>query len=417
MPSIAAFTLACGTPLLVEKISGVNSVALTWLTRFGHAHDPENRLGRAAVTAEMLMRGDSERDARAQADAFDRIGSSRSIDAGKRFMRLSTTVLREHLDAAAGLFADNILRPRFDEASLEPSRDLALQALAGLEDDPQHVAVLAARERHHPAPLNRSGYGDEAGLNALTREEIASAWAAAARPEGTILSVAGAVEPERVHELFDGLLAGWSGAAPEFELGATPPRGYAHKDDADANQVQIVLVHDAPPEPDPNAVKERLLTSVLSGGMSGRLFTEVREKRGLCYSVSASFGAERDRGTVTAYVGTTPERAQESLDVLTQELIRITTPGGAITREEFDRAVVGMKSRLVFSGESSAARSSALASDWHRLGRTRSLEELAEDIDRVSLDELNDYARSRRLGRVTVQTLGPKALTVPAELG
>jgi len=416
MNDIAAIETASGAALLVEKISGVNSVAITWLVPFGNAHDPIDRLGRSAVVSEMLMRGDQQRDSRAQADAFDRIGASRSIDPTKRYMRFSTTVLAHRLEEAAALFADNVLRPSLSEDALGPAKDLALQSLASLQDDPQQLAVLAARERHHPEPLNRSGYGTADGINALTAQQASEGWNAAARPNGSMIAVAGDVTPDTAKMVFEATLSDWSGEAPAFTEGGEPPRGYAHHEDPDANQVQVVVVHDGPPESSADAVKERFVASVLSGGMSGRLFTEVREKRGLCYSVSAAFAAEKDRGTTTAYVGTTPERAQESLDVLSQELIRITTPQGAITEDEFERAKIGMKSRLVVSGESSGARAAALASDWHRLGRVRTLDEMAADIDRVTLGELNEYAKQRSLGRVTVQTLGPSPLELPAEL-
>ncbi|MEM7755104.1 MAG: pitrilysin family protein [Planctomycetota bacterium] len=416
MADISAIETASGAALLVEKISGVNSVALNWLVPFGHAHDPVDRLGRASVLSEMLMRGDEQRDSREQADAFDRIGASRGIDPGKRYMRFSTTVLSDRFADAAALIADNVLRPRLGQAALSPAQDLAQQSLESLQDDPQQLAVIGARARHHQEPLNRSGYGTAEGIAALTADDAGAHWLAAAKPVSSIVSVAGNVTAEQAEAVFAPLFAGWQGEATGFELGGEPPRGYAHHDDAEANQVQIVVVHDGPKESDDESVLERFVASVLSGGMSGRLFTEVREKRGLCYSVSASFAAEKDRGTTTAYVGTTPERAQESIDVLTQELVRITTEAGAITPDEFERAKVGMKSRLVFSGESSGARAAALASDWHRIGRTRTLEEMAQRIDAVTLDAVNAYARTRTLGRVTVQTLGPKALTVPADL-
>ena len=416
MSDITAQHTDNGAALLVEKISGVNSAALTWLVPFGHAHDPENQLGRAAVVSEALMRGDQKRDSKQQADAFDRLGATRSIDPSKRFMRFAATVLADRLPELAELFADNLLRPRFEDAAITAAKDLAGQSLASIEDDPQTLAVLGARERHHPAPLNRTGYGTQEGIDAVTRDAAVESWHAAARPEGAIISVAGAVDASGVKSIFDAALAEWKGTPPGFDIGADAPRGYAHREDAEANQVQIVVVHDGPNENDPNAVKERLITAVLSGGMSGRLFTEVREKRGLCYAVSASFAAEKDRGTTTAYVGTTPERAQDSLDVLVEQLLHITTPEGAITPDEFERAVIGMKSRFVFSGESSAARSAAIASDWHRIGRVRSLDEMAAAIDAVTLDELNDYAKTRTLGRVTVQTLGPRALDVPKDI-
>jgi predicted Zn-dependent peptidase len=209
----------------------------------------------------------------------------------------------------------------------------------------------------------------------------------------------------------EGLLADWKGSGPAYEAGPDAPRGYEHEQD-DSAQVQIVAVHDAPREPSEEVILEKLVVSVLSGGMSSRLFTEVREKRGLCYAVNASYGASKEFGTVTSYVGTTPERAQESLDVLLAELRRIGNDK-PITPEEFRRAVNGMKSRIVFSGESTGGRASALAADIHNRGRARSLDEITAEVDAVTLDQLNEYAAARKLGRLTIQTVGPKPLTPP----
>jgi predicted Zn-dependent peptidase len=126
--------------------------------------------------------------------------------------------------------------------------------------------------------------------------------------------------------------------------------------------------------------------------------------------VWASYGAEREYGRTVAYAGTTPERAQETLDVTLNELRRIGRADGKITEEELERARIGMKSRLVFSGESSSARATALAHDVRKLGRARSLDEMAARIDGVELGALNAYLAGRELGRVTVATIGPKEL-------
>src|SRR5690606_12026542 len=131
-------------------------------------------------------------------------------------------------------------------------------------------------------------------------------------------------------------------------------------------------------------------------------------------AVSASYTADREFGVLSAYVGTSPERAQQSLDVLLAELHRINTPEGRVTADELARAREGLLSRLVFSGESTGARASALAADLRRLGRPRTLEELADRIRAVTLDELNAYLARRQPGKLTIQTLGPAELTVPA---
>ena len=401
-------------PVIVESIPSVRSAALAWLIPAGSATDPEDLQGLSPLYAELLMRGAGDRDSRAHADAMDRLGASRSSEAGTTFVHVSATVLGDQMARAMGLIVDMVRRPRMDESSLEPARTLAIQAIQSLQDDPQGRASLLARQRHLPEPINRSGLGTIEGLEAATREDVVRGWSRRARPGGSILAIAGAVNAEALFGRLDRLLDGWEGSAEQIVPKGVPPRGYAHEPD-ESSQVQIMVLCDAPPEPDPDSMLERVVIGVLSGGMSCRLFTEVRERRGLCYSVSASYKAQRDFGLVRAYVGTTPERAQESLDVLIEQLKRINTPEGRITPEEFQRAIVGMKSRVVFSGESTAARAGALAGDQHRLGRPRPLAEIAGQIDRITLDQVNEYLGRRELGRLTIQTLGPGPLTPPSE--
>ncbi len=409
---ITTTTLSCGTPLVVETIPGVRSAAMTWLVPAGCAADPPHLEGISAMWAELICRGAGGLDSRAHADALDRLGAGRSTDVGTFYLRLGATTLGDRLIETFPLLVDMIRRPRMEENAVEPARDLALQAIESLKDDPQQRAMLAARARHHPAPINRSGLGTPEGLAAVTRADLVSGWSRAAVPGRSIIAAAGAVEPGPLAAALEGMLKGWTGTVAEPAMGPAAPRGYAHEVD-ESNQVQVVVVHDGPPEPSEDSLLEKVVVSVLSGGMSGRLFTEVREKRGLCYSVSAGYRGDRDYGAVSAYVGTTPERAQESLDVLISELVRLHTPGGRVTEDEFRRAVVGMKSRLIFSGESTGARAAALAADMHKFGRPRSLDELSRKIDAVTLEQVNAYLARRRMGSLTIQTLGPAALNPP----
>ena len=407
--SIRRVQLGCGLPLIVERMGGVRSAALTWLIPAGASCEANDRRGLASMWSELICRGAGDLDSRAHADALDRLGVNRSSSPGGLFLSVGASLVGSRLTDALPLIVDMVTRPRFDEQSIGPSRELAIQAIKSLEDDPYERAVIAARERHLPDPLGRSTYGDIAGLTAITRADITGGWASRARPEGSILAIAGDVAVEEIVPVLDELLEGWAGRADEPAQGATPARGRHHVED-DTNQVQIVLVHDAPREEDTDSMLERVITYVLSGGMSGRLFTEVRERRGLCYAVSAAYRSSRDFGVSTAYVGTTPDRASTSLEVLQAELERINTPEGQVTEEEFQRAIIGLKAGLVLSGESTAARASALASDVHKLGRPRSLDEVAERIDAITLDEVNGYAAKRTLGETTVVTLGPQAV-------
>jgi predicted Zn-dependent peptidase len=412
MNAITTRILDCGMPLIVEIIPGVQSAGLSWLIPAGTATEPAQRQGLSTMWAELLLRGAGDLSSRQHADALDRCGVSRSTDVGAYHVRIGATLLGSRLIEALPLLVDMVRRPRFDAESIEPVRDLALQAIESVKDDPHERASLAARRRHYPVPFDRAPIGTVDGITSASRDEIVRGWSERAVPGGSILAVAGAVDPDALAAKLNMVLSGWAGAAPAIAIGPTPRRGYAHETDQ-SNQVQIMILHDAPTEAHPDSLPEKIVVSVLSGGMSGRLFSEVREKRGLCYSVSASYAPGKDFGAVVGYVGTTPERAQQSLDVMLAELARINTPAGPIAREEFDRAVVGMKSRLVFSGESTAGRAASLAHDHHRLGRARSLDEVARQIDAVTLDQVNAYVSRRRLGAMTIQTLGPTPLTPP----
>ncbi len=412
MNKITVRKLECGMPLVVEEMAGVRSAALSWLVPGGVATEPEGKQGLCPMWSELLLRGAGDRSSREHADALDRLGVGRSAEPGMQHLRIAATMLGTRVMEALPLIVDMVRRPRMEEESIGPVRDLALQAIESLKDDPHGRAGLAARTRHFPGPFNRSTLGTVEGLGSITRADLVDGWAARARPGGSILGLAGAVDPDAAARTLDELLKGWSGDWPEATPSGTPPRGYAHETD-ESNQVQIIVLMDGPREPEPASILEKVVASVLSGGMSGRLFTEVREKRGLCYSVSAGYSGGKQFGAVEAYVGTTPERAQQSLDVLMAELERINSAAGKVDESELARAKIGMKSRLVFSGESTNARAASIASDLHRLGRPRSLDEIAGQIDAVTLERVNGYLAGRKLGRMTVQTLGPAALTMP----
>lgn len=414
MNRITTTVLDCGMPLLVEQMEGVRSASLCWLLPAGAGTDPDDRQGLSTMWAELLHRGAGTLDSRAQADALDRLGLVRDTEVRAQYLRITATMIGDRMEAALPLLADMVLRPRFEAEAMEPTRELAIASLIGLKDNPSERAHILLSQLHNELPINRSGLGTEAGLAAITREDLVRGWERQARPGRSILAVAGEVDPGAIARQLNDLLKSWSGKPPELTLRPSTTRGsFRHVDDP-SNQVQVYLSHQAPPEPNSDARLEALLASVLSGGSSSRLFTEIREKRSLCYAVSASYAADKLFGRCVAYVGTTPERAQESLDVLVSELNRLTAAGGdKVVQDEFDRAMVGYRTRLVFSGESTAARAATLANDQHRIGRGRSLAELRAEVERVTLADLNAYAARRTLGPCTIVTLGPTEVRRP----
>src|SRR5439155_24203693 len=148
---------------------------------------------------------------------------------------------------------------------------------------------------------------------------------------------------------------------------------------------------------------------VLSGGMGARLFTEVREKRGLCYSVWASYQTFKDRACILCYAGTTNERAQETLDVTLGELQRLVA---GVSEEEVERVRAGLKSSVIMQEESTSARAGALASDWYYLGRVRTLDEIQDAVQALTPAKIVEHLRRHPPKDFTIVTLGPRPLRV-----
>jgi len=408
MPEIYHQRLPNGLTLLAEPVPSAQSLSMSMLTPASVAAEPADQLGIASLLSELICRGAGSLDAKAHCDALDALGVQRTTNAGVSRFRLGATMIGTKLIEALPLLVDMIRRPMLAEAALEPSRDLAIQAIESLEDEPQEKVFIELRKRHYPTPFGRSTLGELKHIEAMTIEDIRAFWRKTMVPQGSVIAFAGKFVWKELLLLVDQLLGDWSGSFQEPTASGGQTRGYLHEN-ADTQQVHIGLAYDALPEPDDRSMTQRVAINVLSGGMSGRLFTEVREKRGLCYSVYATYAGQRDRGAILSYAGTTAPRAQETLDVLRGELRRLTL---GVTKDEFDRAIVGMKSRLVMQGESTGSRAAAIASDQYTLGRPRGLDELARKVDSIKLDDLNGFLATNAPGAMTIVTVGPAALEV-----
>ncbi len=413
MPAIQTHRLPNGLTLLTEPMPAAQSAALCLLVPAGVATQPGSHQGVAPLLADHIGRGAGGLTARQHSDALDTLGVQRETDAQTRWFSIHATLLGEHLPAALPLLLDMALRPNLADDTFGPCKDLALQSLDALADEPQQRAMIELRRRHLPDPLGRHPYGNRDALEQLTAADARAFWRDRFKPDGAVLAVAGRVDTDALLAQLDALTSDWRGKAELPAVQPDPHRVYAHQHDG-STQVHIAVGYDAVAEGDADATLQRAAVAVLSGGMSGRLFTEVREKRGLCYSVYASYLGQADRGDVYAYAGTTTPRAQETLDVLVGELQRL---GEGIEPSEFDRAIVGMKSRLVMQGESTNARAASIANDFVTLGRPRTLAERAVDVDAVTLDGLNDFVQRRRPADLTIVTLGSEALTPPTPAG
>ncbi len=413
-PEVHIYTFENGLTLLVEPRPQTRAAAFAFFVPFGGAHDPEGAEGAAALLADWVFRGAGPRDAQALEEALDSLGIQRSTQVGRDGTVFGGALLADDLEAALAIYADVLRRPHLPPEELEPVRSLALQALRGLEDQPAQKTFVLLQELFFPGPYGRNPMGTPEGLRALTPDRLREIWEAGYTPRGTVLAVAGRVDPEGLRDAVAGLFGDWEGPEPRrVEPRPLDEPRYRHVSQETA-QEQIGVAAPALPVDHPDWYKARLGVGVLSGGMAARLFTEVREKRGLVYAVAARLRHAPKVGYLLAYAGTTPPRAQETLDVLLGELVRLSE---GVTAAELERARAGLLSALVLQGESTPARAQAILGDWRLLGRVRSLEEIRRHVQAVTLEELNAFLADHPFGPFTVVTLGPTEVAVPVREG
>lgn len=399
-----------GMCVIVEEMDHVESASYDLLIPGGIICDDQGSVGASIVLGELLGKGAGELDSRGLSEAFDSAGIRHGEGVGLDRFTLGGSLVANKIDRALELVVSIVRDPHLPEEDIEPIQSILLQDIEALKDSPARRSMVELSKRFYPAPYNRSSLGESEGIRATNRELMHQMHANWFRPDGAVLSIAGKVDAQRVFSVVEELFGSWHGeraALPAF--GSRPEPDYFHISEQSA-QSQIVLAAPSVRFSDDLYYEAKLVSSVLGASMFGRLFIEVREKRGLCYSVYARHTSTNYYGTMSAYVGTTPERAQESMDVLLAELNRLP---GTITQDELERSRTNLKASLIMGEESPASRAGSNASDWWLVRRVRGLAEIQAGIDAVSLDSIEEFLRRFPFAPCSVLTLGSTALVVP----
>jgi predicted Zn-dependent peptidase len=384
----------------------LESAAFALLLPAGCSLEPADKLGLGNLTCEMAQRGAGQRDSRQFLTDLENLGAETSASVSIAHTSLGGAMPAESLPAVLAIYADLVLRPHLPEDQLEEARQSVMQEVRAIEDDLGQKLMLALRQRHYADPWGRGPQGTQETVESLTMADVRRHWQTRYSPKGAIMSVAGKIDWPALRDHVGQLFGDWK-AGPAPQIAETPPsRGYQHLP-VESSQTHIGVALDAVPYANPDYFQIRGAVGVLSDGMSSRLFTEVREKRGLVYTVYAMCHSLRDRGGIIAYAGTTAERAQETLDVLTAEIRKLYE---GITADEINRLKGRIKRALIIQQESSPSRAGSIALDWYYLGRIRPLTELREIIDGLSADSINRFLASNAPREMTVCTVGPQPL-------
>jgi predicted Zn-dependent peptidase len=397
-----------GMVVLGEPMANVASAAFDFLLPCGASLLPKGCGGASEIIIDWIVRGAGDRDSRQLSDALDGLGLHRSSAVSSAHIMLGAAMEAGTLPPAMDLFADIILRPALKEDQFELSRQLALQELIGLDDDPRQKVMLKLQENFYPQPLGANVLGTAEELNALTPSRACDIIEQNFNLPNATFAVAGKYDFDALCGQLENLFGAEKGKKQAgINIGRRQAQ-YAHEQRQGA-QVHIGLMTPTARLSDENYYNARVAVSVLSGGMSARLFTEVREKRGLCYAVGATYHNLREMAGIACYAGSAPEKAQETLDVIISEFNRLAD---GISDDEIQRAKVGLKSALIMQSESSSARAGGIAMDYYFLGRVRPLDEIKNRIDETSADSVLTFLRNNRFREFTVVTIGPRELAV-----
>ena len=386
-------TLEGGVRVITERMENVRSVALGFWIATGSVMESHEQAGVSHLLEHMLFRGAGEYSSREIDEVFDGMGAEVNAGTDRETTSLYTRVLDRHCERALGVMGEMIWRPRFED--LRAEREVVLEEIAMYEDDPQDRVFDALGEAvFGEHPLGRAVIGraevvrgvELSGLRDFHRERY--------RSERVVVAAAGSVEHEQLVAMVEEACAGT--AVP-----AGPPQPLADPGEPsferrvrflrkDTEQYHVCLGGRGIARHDDRRFALRVLEGVLGGTSSSRLFQEVRERRGLAYSVFSFSNLHAHTGEVGLYVGTRPDNLVEAMATIAAELQRfVEEPASA---QELDRSRENVKGRMVLSLESTSARMSRLGASLLAEMPILSVDEIVERLDAVTLADLEDLA-------------------------
>lgn len=398
-----------GIEIVGEPMAGVESAALGILVGAGARHETPETYGISHFAEQLLFRGTETHDARDISEQFDLLGASYDASAGIEMTVASVHLVGNRLPAAVDLLVDCVRSPVFPDDGVDSVRGLQLQEIGQREDRPAQKAMDQVRRQLFAThPLANDVLGTPETVSALTRETLVAYHGRLYGPGNLVLSVAGKFDWDGLIVRLDQLTAGWASAQPPTAVPPPAPRADTTViDKQDASQEHLGFAFPAVAAADPMYYAAALMAQVLGGGTNSRLHREVREKRGLAYAAQARFDGLQETGLVRMYVGTSPERAPESVRVVMDELRRLERDG--IDEDELQLAKTRIKSQVIMRSESTYARMAAnLRSLWME-GHVYTLAELRSRIDAVTQGDVALLARNLRVSEtVAAVALGPR---------
>lgn len=399
-----------GLTVLSERMPGVRSVAFGAWVRAASIHEPRELMGVSHLLEHMVFKGTPRRSARQIALELEALGGSLDAYTSREHTVYQARVLDEHLEVAADVIGDFVFSPLLRRSDLELERKVVLEEIGMVDDTPDDLVFeLHGESLWGPHPYGYSILGTRDTVSSLTTSDLEALHRRAYHPRQLVVVAAGNVD-------HDALLAtlertGWTSrdASDEAPTLVPPPvtqQPQRRHVEREGVQTHVVVGSATVPHEDPRRPAVVLLSSLLGGGMSSRMFQRVREELGLAYSVYTFQSFHADVGTHGVYVGTSPDTARQALDAIQEELASVAAHG--LPADEVAMGKSQLKGQLTLSLESVSSRMYRCASVELYGEPYRTLDEMLAQIDAVTPEQVAEVARDFfDPARQTVVSLGP----------
>lgn len=384
------YTLNNGLRVIVEPIPTCRSVSFGIWVKTGSRNETERNNGISHFIEHMLFKGTDKYSAKDIAEIFDGIGGNVNAFTSKEYTCYYAKVLDEHLPIAVEVLADMFFRSAFDPAELEKEKNVIYEEISMYEDTPDDmVHDLIARATFDEHSLGFTIIGTEDNLSAMTSDTLRQYMKEQYSVDRTVIAIAGNVD-DSLMPLIERHFGSFQNDGVPQPLTAPGFAGQLLFHEKKSEQNHICLSFPGLSAKDDRLYAMVLLNNAIGGGMSSRLFQEIREKRGMAYSVYSYHTSYQDGGMFTVYTGTAPKQTEDVLKVTMELLSEIRQKG--LTAAELKKGKEQMKGSLILSLESTSSRMNRLGKNELMLGRHYSLDEIIAKIESVELGHIQEMA-------------------------
>jgi predicted Zn-dependent peptidase len=403
--SVERSELANGLTVVSHAMPEVETVSLGIWVGAGSRSEQIGEHGIAHFLEHMAFKGTATRSAQDIAEEIEAVGGELNAATGVDSTAYYARILRKDMPLALDILSDIIVSPRFDRTELSRERDVILQEIAAAMDSPDDIAFDLVQEAAFPnQPVGRPILGTVESVSRFKRSHLGAYLAAHYHGPNMVLAAAGALDHKALVTEAERRLG-------DFDKGAAPPpeparySGGVRRSDKNFEQTHLMLAFEGAPYRGADYYTAQICAGALGGGMSSRLFQEVRERRGLCYAIYAFASGLSDSGMFTIHAAGGPDRAHELFAVIRDELVKAAEKG--FRPEEVARVKAQLKMGLLAGLESSSARAEQLARQILIYGRPLSTEELIEKVERVEASDLQALLERMLGSPASLATVGP----------